>query len=243
MTFNDPKGSDKVAETGNQVEAFVRKFMITPEQANTFVNSQEHKYRKRKGSNGNPWRDPLTDEDRLKIARAIISRYAAYTGLIGVGTAAPGIIPGWGTAAALGGGALDVGASIKLQADMALCLVELFDETLNPQDAEDLAIVIAVASAAEQGVSRTAKPFAEKVAAKLVYQYLRGPTLQFIKTLFRKVAITFTQRAAAKVIPFGIGVGVAGISNYALTQVVGKVALRVLRGPRPLDVESTSGDG
>ena len=232
-TMNDSEDPDKAAGLGAQIEAFVRKFMITPEQADEYVAAQERRYRNRKGSNGVPSGDPLTEEDKLAIARAIISRYATYTMWVGAGTAAPGMIPGWGTAMAVGGGVADVGATMKLQADMALCLVELFDETLSPEDAQDLAIVIALASGIEQGVGRVAKPFVEKTAAKLVYQYLRGPSLQLIKAMFRKLAITFTQKAAARAIPFGIGVAVAGGSNYVLTQIVGKVALKVLLGPKP----------
>lgn len=227
------RGNQSAEGLGNQIESFVRKFMISPEQAKDYVAGHERRYRRSKGVGGARSGDPLSAEDKLKIARAIIARYAAYAAAVGAGTAAPGMIPGWGTVAVVGGGALDVGGTMKLQSDMALCLVGLFDETLSPEDAQDLAIVIALASGIEQGVGRVAKPFVEKTAAKLVYQYLRGPSLQFIKALFKKVAITFTQKSAAKIIPFGIGVLISGASNYVLTQVVGKVALKVLLGPKP----------
>ena len=232
-TMNDSEDPDKAAGLGAQIEAFVRKFMITPEQANNFVAAKERKYRNRKGSNGVPSGDPLTEEDKLAIARAIISRYATYTSWVGAGTAAPGVIPGWGTAVAVGGGVADVGVTMKLQADMVLCLVDLFEDTLSLEAEQDLAIMIVLASSVEQGVGKVARPFVEKTATKLVYQYLRGPSLQLIKALFRKVAINFTQKAAAKAIPGGIGVAVAATSNYVLTQIVGKVALKVLLGPKP----------
>lgn len=231
---DDERASRSAEGLGNQIESFVRKFMISPEQAKEYVAGHERRYRRSKGSGGAHSGDPLSAEDKLKIARAIIARYATYAAAVGAGTAAPGMIPGWGTAVAVGGSALDVGATMKLQSDMALCLVQLYDETLTPEDAQDLAIVIALASGIEQGFGRAAKPFVEKTAAKLVYQYLRGPSLQFIKALFKKVAITFTQKAAAKAIPLGIGVALASASNYVLTQVVGKVALKVLLGPKPV---------
>ena len=63
----------------------------------------------------------------------------------------------------------------------------------------------------------------------MVNQYLKGPTLVVIKKLFEKVGITFTQKAAAKAIPFGIGVVIGFSANYALTKYVGKNALDFLK--------------
>ncbi|MNT95502.1 EcsC protein family protein [compost metagenome] len=63
----------------------------------------------------------------------------------------------------------------------------------------------------------------------MVKKYLTGPVLQVIKDLFKKIGITFTQKAAAKVIPFGIGVVVGGTANYALTKYVGKTARDTFR--------------
>ncbi|MFB7058283.1 hypothetical protein ACFCXT_34820 [Streptomyces vinaceus] len=67
-----------------------------------------------------------------------------------------------------------------------------------------------------------------EIAEKLVYQYLRGPALVTIKQSFKRVSITFTQKATAKAIPTGVGVAFSRSTNYVLTTVVGKVAVAVL---------------
>ena len=61
----------------------------------------------------------------------------------------------------------------------------------------------------------------------MVNKYLTGATLIAIKELFKKIGIVFTQKAAAKAIPFGIGVLIGGAANYALTKYVGKTAREV----------------
>lgn len=58
----------------------------------------------------------------------------------------------------------------------------------------------------------------------MVNQYLTGSTLVAIKESFKKIGITFTQKAAARAIPLGIGVAISSSTNYALTRYVGNVA-------------------
>lgn len=77
--------------------------------------------------------------------------------------------------------------------------------------------------------SAGATRIASKAGVRMVKQYLKGPVLQIIKELFSKIGVTFTQKAAAKVIPFGIGVIVSGAANYALTVYVGKTARDAFR--------------
>jgi hypothetical protein len=216
---------------GLELQKFVERFMISPEQAEETVAGYTRRYRKNHAKDGVVSDDLLTLADRLTISKAIISRYATYSAALGAGTAAPGIIPGWGTALMAGGAVADLGATIKLQCDMTLCLVTLYRESLSRDDQIHLAMVMALAGSAQQFAAGTGKEFAEKAAAKLVLKYLQGPTLQFIKMLFKKVAITFTQKWAAKAIPFGIGVGVSAAANYALTQAVGRVSRKILTGP------------
>ena len=92
----------------------------------------------------------------------------------------------------------------------------------------ELAFVLALAGSAEQLLANGDRAAVQKIAQKLVYQYLRGPALITIKQLFKRVSITFTQKAMAKAVPLGVGVAFSGTTNYVLTTVVGKVAVAVL---------------
>ncbi|MEU0949111.1 hypothetical protein ABZ379_41510 [Streptomyces canus] len=174
-------------------------------------------------------RKPESLEDKRRIAAKIIGRYSKMSAAAGAATAAPSVIPGVGTAVAiLGGGAADVAVALKLQVDMCMCLVEVFETELSAEDKKHLAFTIALAGSVEQMASKGGKAAVQKIAQKLVYQYLRGPALVTIKQLFKRVSITFTQKAMAKAIPAGVGVAFSSSTNYVLTRVVGRVAVAVL---------------
>ncbi|MGW9069012.1 hypothetical protein ACWGQT_06155 [Streptomyces yangpuensis] len=174
-------------------------------------------------------REPESQEDKRRIAAKIVGRYSKLSAVTGAVTAAPSVIPGVGTAVAvLGGGITDIAAALKLQIDMCMCLVEVYETELSDEDKKHLAFVLALAGSVEQMASKGGKAAVMKIAEKLVYQYLRGPALVTIKQLFKRVSITFTQKAMAKAIPAGVGVAFSSSTNYVLTTMVGKVAVAVL---------------
>ncbi|MFF7369378.1 EcsC family protein [Streptomyces tricolor] len=216
--MNDASGEIEGSRLQKAVEAIV----IAPEAATKLVDGYratfEDKYK----------REPESLEDKRRIAAKIIGRYSKISAAAGAVTAAPGVIPGIGTAVAVvSGGVADTAAALKLQVDMCMCLVEVFEADLSDEDKKHLAFVLALAGSAEQMAAKGGKAVM-KIAEKLVYQYLRGPALVTIKQLFKRVSITFTQKAMAKAIPAGVGVAFSSSTNYVLTRMVGRVAVAVL---------------
>ena len=206
-----------------KLQHFVESIAITPVDAEKLVRG----YRSSFESKHN--RPPETAEDKGRIANKIVGRYAKLSAAAGAATALPGVIPGVGTAlAAVGGGLADLAASLKLQIDMCMCLVEVYRSELSGEDKKHLAFVLALAGSVEQMAANGGKIAVEKTAQKLILQYLKGPTLATVKQLFKKAAINFTQKAAAKAVPLGVGVAFSGSTNYVLTTVVGKVTIAVL---------------
>lgn len=57
--------------------------------------------------------------------------------------------------------------------------------------------------------------------ANLLKQYLKGGALQTLKELFKKLGLVFTRQALEKSAPFGIGVVLGAVGDYALTRYVG----------------------
>ncbi|MFJ1717231.1 hypothetical protein [Streptomyces sp. NPDC088260] len=207
----------------SRLQKAVEMIAITPEAATELVDGYrttfEAKFK----------REPESLEDKRRIAAKIIGRYSKLSAVTGAVTAAPSVIPGVGTAVAvLGGGITDIAAALKLQIDMCMCLVEVYETELSNEDKKHLAFVLALAGSVEQMASKGGKAAVLKIAEKLVYQYLRGPALVTIKQLFKRVSITFTQKAMAKAIPAGVGVVFSSSTNYVLTTVVGKVSVAVL---------------
>ncbi|MET7971618.1 hypothetical protein ABZW44_00810 [Streptomyces mirabilis] len=208
---------------GSRLQKAVETIVMTPAAAAKVVDGYRATFEDKNE------RKPESLEDKRRIAAKIIGRYSKMSAAAGAATAAPSVIPGVGTAVAiLGGGATDVAVALKLQVDMCMCLVEVFETELSTEDKKHLAFTIALAGSAEQMASKGGKAAVQKIAQKLVYQYLTGPALVTIKQLFKRASITFTQKAMAKAIPAGVGVAFSSSTNYVLTRVVGRVAVAVL---------------
>ncbi|MEV5312593.1 hypothetical protein [Streptomyces sp. NPDC052610] len=208
---------------GSRLQKAVETIVMTPAAAEKVVDGYRGAFEDKNE------RKPESLEDKRRIAAKIISRYSKMSAAAGAATAVPSVIPGVGTAVAiLGGGATDVAVALKLQVDMCMCLVEVFETELSTEDKKHLAFTLALAGSVEQMASKGGKAAVQKIAQKLVYQYLTGPALVTIKELFKRVSITFTQKAMAKAIPAGVGVAFSSSTNYVLTRVVGRVAVAVL---------------
>lgn len=207
----------------SKLQRVVETVAISPIDARTLVDGFRAAFQSKYGY------VPDSLEDQRRIAKKIVTRYSALAAASGAASALPGVIPGVGTAvAAVGGGLADLAASLKLQVDMCMCLVEVYRVDIGAEDKRHLAFILALAGSVEQMATNGGKAAAAKVAEKLVYKYLRGPTLQTIKQLFGKVTLNFTQKAAAKAIPLGVGVAFSGSTNYVLTAAVGRIATAVL---------------
>lgn len=166
------------------------------------------------------------DAGRKIVAEKIIDRYSYLSATSGGITSLAGVIPGVGTAVSvIGGGTADVVATMKLQVDMTMCLATTYGYDLTNEDAKHLTFLIAGAGALEQMATTTGKSFVSKTALKVTDIYLKGATLQAVKSIFKSVGINFTKSAFKKALPFGIGVVIGSSTNYALTKYVGNKAL------------------
>ncbi|AYQ26900.1 MULTISPECIES: hypothetical protein [unclassified Polaromonas] len=206
------------ADTGSSLMKMVEAIAISPQDARVVVEQYETQARKAlpRASNRNIQKI-VTDK--------IIQRYSRLAATSGAVSAIPGVVPGVGTAAAvLGGGLADVTVCMKLQIDMTMCLAVAINKELSNEDAKHMSFLIALAGSLEKLGTAGMTKVASKAGVKMVKKYLTGPTLATIKELFKKIGIVFTQNAAAKAIPFGVGVLIGGSANYALTRYVGKTA-------------------
>lgn len=91
-----------------------------------------------------------------------------------------------------------------------MCLVEVYNAEMGNEDKKHLAFVLALAGSAEQLLANGDRAAVQKIAQKFVYQYLKRPALITITQLFKRVSITFTQKAMAKAVPAGVGVAFSG---------------------------------
>jgi len=213
---------EEAADAG-MLQRVVEAIAISPKAAHELVDGYRISFSRRTGHS------PDSLADKAVVAKKIINRYANYAAASGVITSLPGTVPGVGTLVSmLGGGVADVAAALKIQIDMCMCLVDLYEVALGEEDRKHMAFILALGGATEQLVTTVGKPMAEAAARRIVFQYLRGSALLTIKELFKKIGITFTQKSAAKLFPFGIGSGLSGAANFSTTKFVGQVAVKIL---------------
>lgn len=209
----------KVAEEkSSSLMKLVEAIAISPDDARIVVSKYQNQVMEKLSGASKP------DIDNIVIDK-IISRYCKLAAMSGGVTSLAGIVPGIGTAVAVtAGGLADVSASMKLQIDMTMCLAIAINDGLSNEDAKNMSYIIALTGSLEHLGATSATRIASKAGVKMVNKYLTGGTLEVIKALFKSIGITFTQKAAAKAIPFGIGVVIGSSLNYALTKFVGNQA-------------------
>lgn len=203
---------------GGRLMRAVQAVAISPEDAMALAETLKDQTRRRYPH--------MAEEDVADIAaERIAERYARLAAASGAASAVPGIVPGIGTALAVGlGASADAVTTIKLQVDMCMCLASVYDYDVTREDARHLAMMIALFGAIGQKGGHAAVKIGSKAAVRLLRRHLRLGALTFVKELFKRVGITFTRKAAEKMVPFGVGVVVSGGANYGLTRFVGAQA-------------------
>ena len=162
---------------------------------------------------------------RLIASEKIISNYSYYAAFTGGTTALTGVIPGIGTALAVGGGAsADAVASMKFQIEMTMALATVYGHDILVEEEKRICYIIAGLGAINEATKEGGKALGSKAFITLVRQHLKGATLQTLKEIFKKVGITFTRKALEKAIPFGVGVVIGFGANKGLTWYVGSKA-------------------
>ncbi|HDZ9270928.1 EcsC family protein [Vibrio cholerae] len=173
----------------------------------------------------NKYADKTETEIQDLVSEKIISNYSYYAAFTGGATALTGVIPGIGTAVAIGGGAsADAIACMKFQIEMTMALATVYGHDILVEEEKRLCYLIAGLGAISEAAKEGGKTLGSKAFVKLVQEHLKGATLQAVKEIFKRLGITFTRKALEKAIPFGIGVVVGFSANKGITWYVGSKA-------------------
>ena len=211
-------GNGDIEERGSRLLRFVEAITITPEDAKHMAEQYLDQSRKK-------YPQDSTWQHQLRASDAIIKRHAKLAAIVGATTALPGIIPGWGTAVVIGGGALtDVGLCLKLQADMCFCLAAVFEYNITSEDARHLSYLLAATGTVQHAGTEVTVQVGSRAGVRMLRHYLKGPALKTVTQVFSKVGVRFTRKGLEKALPLGIGVSLGIGANYSLTRFVGKQA-------------------
>jgi hypothetical protein len=197
-----------VNDKKNMLYNAVRYIQADPADIADDVDSLKRKLRAKYGSSAS------SDQLRDMAAARIISRYSNLCGFTGGATALTGVVPGLGqTLTFFGGSAADVVLMLKYQIDMTVSLAAIYGRDIYRQDVRDMCMIAAALGTINNTAKSKGTKAATKAFVKLVNDNLKGATLKTVKALFKKVGTSFTRKAFAKSIPFGVGVVVSGSAN------------------------------
>jgi len=208
----------KEIDNPSKLLKMVEVIAITPEDAKKIVNGYKEAVLKQNPS--------LSEKQVQKIvAKKIVDRYSSFSALSGGITSLSSLIPGVGTAVTMTGGALaDATYCMKIQVDMCMCIAETYGWDIGNEDAKHLSYLIAAGGALEKAGSEVAVKVASNAGVKMLKMYLQGAVLTSIKSMFKKIGITFTRKSLEKSLPFGVGIAISSTANYGMTKYVGHVA-------------------
>jgi hypothetical protein len=158
------------------------------------------------------------------LVRVVIAGTARRSAMVGAATAGTALVPGLGTIAAMTiGTAADVGASLRLQAQMVLDIAVLRGVALSPQEARNVVLLVAGVSSASTAalnrIGRTASlRLGERVAARWLVRAV--PLLGMVSSSGTNALATrvIGRRADAY---FSLGPAAMGDWNESVRAVVG----------------------
>ena len=105
-----------------------------------------------------------------------------------------------------------------------MALASIYGHNILLEEEKRICFIVSGLGAISEAAKEGGKSVGTKAFIKMVKEYLKGPILQAIKELFKKIGITFTRKALEKAIPFGIGVVISFSANKGLTWYVGSKA-------------------
>lgn len=168
-----------------------------------------------------------THGDRHEACRRAIAEYSNRSALAGAVAAAPGIIPGCGTAAAIGATVVEMAFVMKLEVEMCLGLAALLDFDISQPEHRQVAYFLAALGTHEIATDRNPLAAYSDVGMAAIWNYGPRELSKLVLELFGKIA---TIKAAQKLgvgllraVPF-VGIGVGAGLNKAMTAKVGRRA-------------------
>ena len=193
---------------------------------------------------------PASSADEL--VRDVIAAAARRSAMVGAATAGSALVPGLGTIAAMTiGTAADVGATLRLQAQMVLDIAVLRGAELTPQEARNVVLLVAgVSSASTAALNRVGRAASLRLGERFAARWLVRAV-----PLLGMVSSSGTNALATRVIGrradayFSLGPAAMGDWHENVRAVIGmderplRRRLGALRGRRSRRAPASPADG
>lgn len=174
-------------------------------------------------------------EVRLRVAARLVSSFSNRTAISGGLSAAPAILPGVGTIAALVGGTLaDMALMLKFEVELAMSLCYAFGYDIRAPRERQLAFMLASVSTYSAKAKRNF--FVDLAAAQgeAIWNYSPRQLSKALVSVTTKIALLSLSKSLARGLPF-VGIAVGAGMNKMLTKRVGDQCIEQLKQRRELD--------
>lgn len=184
--------------------------------------------------------DPREGERyRDAIASRIIKHYSTRSAMAGGVSAMPAILPGAGTAIAVGGALVDMSLMLKHEVEMVLSLTYLYGHDIRQDDKRWLGYALAGVSTYEAASGRNYFADLADTQVEALTKYTTRQLSKLVATVLGKIALVTASKSLLRVLPL-VGVVVGASANKLLTHSVGWTSVDALE--RYLEVAESAGD-
>ncbi len=211
---------------------------------NVLDNALEKQWRRASVSvDGHRRRSPDATPD--EIAQRLVNEFVRDVSVIGAAGGAVAAVPGPGTAVKLiGGTVVETGALLERATYMIMGVAEAYGLGLDELEVRRYAVLRVLGAWA--GISQGATELAGTLGAGLGKRATEAIPMTaihaFNKAMRKQVVFKWASRTGAvrlgSALPFGIGAGIGGASNYFIGKSLGRVAIRECR---PIHADLTDG--
>jgi uncharacterized protein (DUF697 family) len=166
-------------------------------------------------------------QGRDEASRRVISHYANHSAIAGAVSAAPCLVPGWGTVVAIGLTLGELAYVMKVEVEMCLALCAIHGHECRSDKTRQLALALAAVQVHCVEAGRNVALDAGEITVQALGRYTPRELGKLAVTMLGKVACTRAARSVGKGLLHAIPVvgSIVGLSvNSLLTRRVGKAA-------------------
>jgi len=180
---------------------------------------------------------------RSRAVREVVTHYSNYTAISGGAAALPALLPGLGTAVAVGGGALaDMGLVLKFEIEMAIVLTRIYGYDIRLDAERQRAFLLASISTYDAKSDGNFLVDVMKVESMAIWNYTPRQASKLLLTVLTRLVIRSASKSLFRAIPL-VGIAIGSSVNKALTTRVGERCARELaRRRESMAVTSASDD-
>jgi uncharacterized protein (DUF697 family) len=168
---------------------------------------------------------------RDQIAQLLVHKYSRIAAAGGAVTAAPGAVPGVGTAVAVGSLGGNIALTLFFQWRMVMALAHLYGHDLKAREARKLEYLAllglssGVYGPAKAALATIAKDVAAAQVGRLSNQALARLNARIGTQIVTKYGAKKSILALGRLVPVGVGIAVAATVDYVATRAIGREAL------------------